>query len=170
MRVRADTIRLQNICWTAISFPDQKLIMQSLGRFGSVRQLELDQMVFHDLRAVVSIVGVFPRVKNVTANRITFLKYKDHVLVSAAKLQMPRQLQSLHLGGGDEVLVFLSCLVSQPGLELSGLRTLTVESVPGEDFIHVEQVLNILRHRLDNLRIGLPDGNMDRSGSDCEVG
>jgi len=140
--------------------------MQSLGRFSSVRRLELEQMVFHDLRAVVSIVGVFPRVKSVSASRITFVKYKEHVLASAGKLHMPCQVQSLHLGGGDEVSVILGCVASQSGMGFSGLREVTVERVPVEDFVHVEQALKILRHRLHNVRIG-PDRNMDKSGVTC---
>lgn len=71
-------------------------------------------MTFHDLREVVRLVESLPKLDQLGVD-VTFMKYLEHTLASAGRLQLPDRLTTIELGSEDSIPVVLACINAGQG-------------------------------------------------------
>jgi len=129
---QVEAIQIRNVDWTALSPPEQAQLRERLSRFRLLKCIEFDDVVFHDLREVVKIANSFPLLKHISAN-VSFMKYTEYAVAAAAKLRLPRNVETLELGTTDGVPVVLSSVLADPAdphVTRLHLRNLKVEHLP----------------------------------------
>ncbi|KAF6755410.1 hypothetical protein DFP72DRAFT_1122013 [Ephemerocybe angulata] len=131
---QVEAIQVRSVDWTALSPAEQGQLRTRLSRFRQLKRLEFDAVVFHDLREVVKIITSFPLLKHLSAN-VSFTKYTEHAIASAAQLRLPRNVETLELGTEDGIPVVLSSVlesatIADPHVTRLNLRNLKVDHLP----------------------------------------
>ena len=110
------SIRISNVDWTFFSMNEQSTVRNNLSRFIRLDRLELQGVVFHDLREVVRIVNVLTALQHLTAN-ISFKKYLEHTIPLATTLRLTSNLRSLETGTEDGIAAMLGCITASDDAE-----------------------------------------------------
>ncbi|KAJ7592651.1 hypothetical protein C8J56DRAFT_1127049 [Mycena floridula] len=143
--IRVESFRIENVDWTTFSLAEQSGVAWYLAQMTRVASLELEGVIFHDMRAITDLLSSWSSVQQLIAN-ISFMKYLDHVLSSARKLRLPSTLQILTLNGSDAIIAFLSCLPSS-------IHTLKLQNFTSHDMAYMTKALTT--YSASDLKISL---------------
>lgn len=105
------SIQISNVDWTFFSMNKQSTLRNNLAKFIKLDRLELQGVVFHDLREVVRIVNDLTALQHLTAN-ISFKKYLEHTISLATTLRFTSDLRSLETGTEDGIAAMLGCITA----------------------------------------------------------
>jgi hypothetical protein len=141
-----ESIQISNVDWTFFSMNEQSTVRNNLARFVGLDQLELQGVVFHDLREVVRIINVLTTLHHLTAN-ISFKKYLKHTVSLATTLQLSGNLRSLETGTEGGIVAMLGCITANDnGQKLRALKLHNIK--PG----HLPYMKILLKKSGRNLR------------------
>ena len=144
------TIQVRNVDWTALSSTEQAVLRERLAKFSKLNRLEFQDVVFHDLREVVRIVGSFPILQHLTAN-VSFMKYLEHTVASAVTLELSSNLHSVEIGTDDAIPVVLSCIAACDGPE--HVRGLQLRNIKQNHLQYVHRMLKKSGKNIQNLML-----------------
>lgn len=128
---QAAELQIRNVDWTLLPQAQRTELRAQLARFTRLRRLELDGVVFQDLREVARILGALPALYHFTAN-VSFATYRE-----SAGRDVSCSVPSLELGTDDAIPVLLGAV--------GGLRAMSLKSVHKE---HLPYIQHALRGRL----------------------
>jgi hypothetical protein len=141
------SLSIRHINWTSFSPSDQNQLRQHLASFTELHTLELDNVMFHDLREIVQITSSYPHLNHIVVN-VQFSKYMEYAISSAAALALPSQLETLQLCADEAIPVLLNTTFKG-----SRISRLILDGVKLWHLPHIGSGLQNLRDVLQHLQI-----------------
>ena len=140
------SMQVKNVDWTALSPMQHGKLRERLAKFSKLNRLELQGVIFHDLREVIRVVSSFPSLRQLSA-QISFLKYLEYVIASASTLRLPSNVQTIELGTDEGIPVILGCLAGRE--EEPHVLVLKLKNVK---YSHLQYISTTLKKSKPNLQ------------------
>jgi len=140
------SMQVKNVDWTALSPVQHGKLRERLAKFSKLNRLELQGVIFHDLREVIRVVSSFPSLRQLSA-QISFLKYLEYVIASASTLRLPSNVQTIELGTDEGIPVILGCLAGRE--EEQHVLVLKLKNVK---YSHLQYISTTLKKSKPNLQ------------------
>lgn len=153
------SIRVCNVDWTLFSVNEQTIVRNNFSQFARLDQLELQGVVFHDLREVFRIINDLETLQHLTVN-ISFTKYLQYAISLAQTLRLPSNLHSLEVETEDGIAAMLSCIMASH--DTQKIRILKLRNIKPVHLSYVKMLLKKSGRSLQHLVLGIVNNEVSR--------